>query len=241
MSSVQDHYDNLLAEVYVWMVGGFEPTAARYARFFQEAGLAPKGSALAVDLGSGPGFQSIPLADLGYRVVAIDTSQALLDELLIRKEQRAIDVVCADMMNFTAHLSSPAELVVCMTDTLLHLNSKADVAKLFQRVFDSLERDGRWVLTFRDLSRELTGADRFFRVRGDESRIFSCFLEYEPDHVVVHDLLYTRENNDWRLTKSAYRKLRLAQDWCLDALRQVGFSIEAHRVDAGMVVMIARK
>lgn len=241
MSSVQDHYDNLLADVYVWMAGGFEPTVARYSRFFQEAGLAPKGSALAVDLGSGPGFQSIPLADLGYRVIAIDTSQTLLDELLARKEHRAIDAVCADMMSFTAHLQSPAELVVCMTDTLLHLSSKADVARLFEQAFESLESGGRLVLTFRDLSHELTGTDRFFRVRSDESRIFSCFLEYEPDHVVVHDLLYTRDNDDWRLAKSSYRKLRLTQDWCVDALRQVGFSMDAHRVDAGAVVMIARK
>lgn len=241
MSSVQDHYDNLLANVYVWMSGGFEPTQQRYAKFFKRAQLAPQGAALAVDLGAGPGFQSLPLADLGYRVLAIDTSQALLNELNARKQQRDIDVICDDMLNFPAHLTSPAQLIVCMTDTLLHLGSKAEVATLFQLCTNALESGGRLVLTFRDLSRELHGADRFFHVRSDESRIFSCFVDYQPDHVLVHDLLYTRIDRDWHLSKSAYRKIRLARDECVELLRKVGFEIASYRVDDGMVTLIARK
>lgn len=241
MSSVQEHYDNLLADVYVWMSGGFEPTQQRYAQFFEDAQLTPRGAALAVDLGAGPGFQSLPLADLGYRVLAIDTSQTLLHELNARKQQRDITVVCDDMMNFRAHMSSPAQLIVCMTDTLLHLSSRAEIAKLFQQCVDALESGGSLALTFRDLSRELKGTDRFFRVRSDESRIFSCFVEYETDHVLVHDLLYTRVDGDWRLSKSAYRKLRLAPDECMESLRQVGFEIATQRVDNGLVTLIARK
>lgn len=241
MSSVQDHYDHLLADVYVWMSGGFESSQQRYAQFFSDAQLAPKQMALAIDLGAGPGFQSLPLADLGYRVLAIDTSQTLLDELNARKQQRDITTVRDDMMNFAAHMSSPAQLIVCMTDTLLHLSSRAEVEKLFQQCFDALESDGRLVLTFRDLSHELQGTDRFFRVRSDESRIFSCFVDYQPDHVWVHDLLYTRVDDDWRLSKSAYRKLRLAPHECIESLRQVGFEIVVHRVDNGMVTLISRK
>jgi SAM-dependent methyltransferase len=241
LSSVREHYDNLLADVYVWMSGGFEPTRQRYALFFEEAQLAPRGTALAVDLGAGPGFQSLPLADLGYRVLALDTSQTLLDELSARKQQRDIAVVCDDMMNFPVHMSSLAQLIVCMTDTLLHLSSRAEVGKLFQQCIDALESGGKLVLTFRDLTRELQGADRFFRVRSDESRIFSCFLDYQPDHVLVHDLLYIRVDGDWRLSKSAYRKLRLAPDECVEWLRKSGFEIASHRVDHGMVTLIAHK
>lgn len=241
MSSVQDHYDNLLADVYVWMSGGFEPTQQRYAQFFRKAQLAPQGAALAVDLGAGPGFQSLPLADLGYRVLAIDTSRALLNELNARKQQRNIDVVCDDMMNFPAHLSSSAQLIVCMTDTLLHLGSKSEVDALFQHCVNALQTGGRLVLTFRDLSREMQGTDRFFHVRSDESRIFSCFVDYRPDHVLVHDLLYTRTGGEWQLSKSAYRKLRLSRDQCVESLRMVGFDIASYRVDHGMVTLIARK
>lgn len=241
LSSVQDHYDNLLADVYVWMSGGFEPTQQRYARFFRKAQLAAQGTGLAVDLGAGPGFQSLPLADLGYRVLAIDTSRALLNELNARKQERNIDVICDDLMNFPAHLSSPAQLIVCMTDTLLHLGSKSDVEALFQHCVNALEIGGRLVLTFRDLSRELHGTDRFFHVRSDDSRIFSCFVDYRSDHVLVHDLLYSKIGSDWHLSRSAYPKLRLGRDECVESLREVGFDIASYRVDHGMVTLIARK
>lgn len=241
MRDAQDHYDKLLAAVYVWMAGGFDVALDRYTKFFADSTWTPRGSALAVDLGAGPGFQSIPLADRGYRVIAIDTSQALLDELSARKEQRNIEVVCDDMSRFRARVDSPIELIVCMTDTLLHLGSKADVSTLFQQAFEALQSGGRLVLTFRDLSRELLGTDRIFQVRSDESRIFTCFLEYEPEHVVVHDLLHTKSGNGWHLAKSAYKKLRLDPDDCTDLLRQTGFSLAGQRREGGMVVIIAQK
>jgi SAM-dependent methyltransferase len=241
LSTVQDHYDTLLADVYIWMSGGFEPARQRYTRFFEEMQLTPRGSAIAVDLGCGPGFQSLPLADLGYRVLAIDTSQALLQDLNDRKQQRDIATICDDMLRFPTHLAAPAELIVCMTDTLLHLDSKAAVTSLFQQCVDALHSGGSLVLTFRDLSRELHGADRFFRVRSDDSRIFSCFVDYQADHVLVHDLLYTRVDSDWHLSKSAYRKLRLAPNECLQSLREIGFEIASHGIDNGLVTIVARK
>ena len=44
-------------------------------------GITPARSGRAVDLGAGCGFQSIPLARLGFAVTAIDIDRKLLDEL----------------------------------------------------------------------------------------------------------------------------------------------------------------
>ena len=60
----------------------------------------------------------------------------------------------------------------------------------------------------------LTGTARFLPVRADDQRILTCFLEYGPSHVTVHDLLHEREaGGAWRLQTSAYRKLRLSPGW----------------------------
>jgi len=46
--------------------------------------------------------------------------------------------------------------------------------------------------TYRDLTKELEGLDRFIPVRSDD-KIMTCFLEYESaESVAVHDLIYTR-------------------------------------------------
>jgi hypothetical protein len=36
----------------------------------------------------------------------------------------------------------------------------------------------------------LIGEQRLIPVRNDETRILTCFLEYEPEAVLVHDILH---------------------------------------------------
>ena len=68
MSSVPEHYANLLAPVYSWMLGG--PEAAFALGESDLASLLP-GPGFAVDLGAGIGMHAIPLARAGWRVLAI--------------------------------------------------------------------------------------------------------------------------------------------------------------------------
>lgn len=118
-----------------------------------------------------------------------------------------------DLIDFDKHIQSNAELIVCMTDTLIHLDSRDRVVYLFEKVMASLEKSGRFIITFRDLSHELSELDRFIPVNSDDNTIFTCFLEYEPETVKVHDLVYRKKNGDWFLNKSFYRKLRLSKEW----------------------------
>lgn len=124
MNSVLDHYETHLAPVYVWMAGGVEHALSLgsndVAPFLDPPGLA-------VDLGAGFGMHSIPLARAGHQVLAVDTSRLLLAEL--RKHGEGLDVTAieADLLDFAAHLRRPADLILCMGDTLTHLQSTSDV------------------------------------------------------------------------------------------------------------------
>lgn len=128
-----------------------------------------------------------------------------------------------------------------MTDTLLHLDSKGRVADLFERVFIALEAKGKFILTFRDLSDELSGLDRFIPSRSDDKQILTCFLEYEPETVKVHDLLYRREGSGWVLNKSFYRKLRLSKEWVVGQLTNTGFHHIETSDNNDFVTVIATK
>ena len=127
MANVEQHYDQVLSDVYSWMYGGYDAALARYTEFFSSRGIAPKGSGRAVDLGAGCGFQSIPLARLGFAVTAIDIDRKLLDELSEHAGDADIAVMHGDLRAFEQHVHGPVELAVCMVDTLVHLESKADV------------------------------------------------------------------------------------------------------------------
>ena len=160
---------------------------------------AARQSGIAVDLGSGPGFQSIALAELGYSpVTAVDSSRELLGELQARKQSYGIETWETDITRLDwATLPENASVLVCMGDTLTHLPSKDSVQKLFTDVFEKLAAGGVFVLTYRDLTGELAGTDRFLPVQADDTRIMTCFLEYKSsDAVTVHDLVYVRGEDE---------------------------------------------
>jgi SAM-dependent methyltransferase len=242
MADVADHYQRLLADCSSWMFGDFETRAERERAFLDQHGLhAPAAGALAaVDLGAGSGHQSVALARLGWRVRAIDTSARLLEEL--RQRAAGLDVVAIqdDLSRFARHLDGPAGAIICMGDTLTHLASAETVRRLFADARAALAPGGTLVLTYRDLSRALEGTDRFIPVRADDERILTCFLEYLPEVVRVHDLLYTRTPDGWRLDKSWYPKLRLAQADVERWLGEEGFTLAGAANARGVVEIVAR-
>ncbi len=241
MATVKQHYEEVLADVYSWMYGGFENGLNRNRDFIKKHGLTPKGSALAVDLGAGSGFQTIPLAEAGYHVTAIDLSVKLLNELMVNSKDLPITIVQGDLLEFDSYVNNKPELIVCMTDTILHLDSKDMVYLLFRKVFAALEPGGRFVITFRDLTYELKDQDRFIPVRSDDNAVFTCFLEYEPETVKVHDIVYRKIDGKWNLSKSFFRKLRLSREWVEEQLIQSGFKILVSDFKNGFMTMIGQK
>lgn len=241
MSLTQDHYDRLLGPVYTWMAGGFEAAAARNRQQLVALGLTGWPRGLAVDLGCGSGFQSVPLAEAGYRVLALDLCESLLAELRDRIGSLPIRAVRDDLSNFAAHCATAPALIVCMGDTLPHLPSFEAVAALFREFACTLTPDGRVVLGFRDLAtHELKGAQRFIPVRNEPDRLFTCFLDYQPSCVEVNDLLHERVDGAWKFSASSYRKLRLDAERVAGMLTAAGLVVEHSSTEQGLVRLVAR-
>lgn len=241
MPNFQEHYESLLARHYTWLWGGFKLKAEENSTFFESKGITPALSGRAADLGCGSGFQAIPLAKAGYSVTAIDLSQPLLDELTQHGTGLDITPVQGDILALPTYCPDPLELAVCMGDTLTHLPDKSDVRKMFITVFKTLEHGGNFIISYRDLSFELTGLDRFIPIRADETANFTCFLEYHEETVTVHDLVNERTDDGWQLNKSSYSKLRLPVDWVVATLKEAGFTIAFQDIQMGLATLIAKK
>jgi SAM-dependent methyltransferase len=242
VKTVKEHYDGFLGSVYSWILGDFETAVERSASFFADLGLSPGNGATAVDLGSGSGCQSIPLARLGYDVLAVDFCQTLLSELSDHAASLPVTPVCDDIANFRAHMSAPADLIVCMGDTLVHLPDEATVVSVVDDVCRSLKPGGRFVYAIRDYFGAVpAGADRFLPIRSTADRIFTCFLDYEENSVHVHDVLHERQGDTWRMEISDYRKLRLATDTIDRRLEIGGLALSPHTRHEGMIVGIATR
>jgi len=234
-SSVSGHYENLLAPVYAWMMGGPEEAIARGHEELAQAGLLDGRIRYAVDLGAGFGMHAIPLARSGICVLAIDSSALLLKELDMNAGGIGIERARGDLRHFTHYLGGQPDLVLCLGDTLVHLPDRSSVATLMKDVAKCIAPGGRFLVSFRDYSTERNGTDRFLSVRSDEARLLTCFLEYEADTVRVHDILHEFRDGAWHMRISAYRKLRLTAEWVRAQFERCGFMVTTIPGSAGLV------
>ena len=242
MSSVENHYRSFLAERYSWMSGGHDTQVERSRKMLESVGVGGSDGRNAVDLGCGSGYQSLALAEMGFSVTAVDTSEALLEELRSRVEGQQIATVLGDMTDASVYASAaPFQVAVCMGDSLVHLDEVEHVRQMFGGLHGVLEEGGKLVLSFRDLSQELTGIDRAIPVRLDDTSLMATFLEYTDRHVNVHDMAFDRLHGEWKMAKSSYRKLRLSGDEIASMLTDIGFGDIQKSVERGFVLISAAR
>lgn len=238
MASVSEHYASLLAPIYAWMAGGLDASLARGRAELEELGVA---GSLAVDLGAGFGMHSIPLAQAGWKVLAVDSSPVLLSQLAQRANGLPIRARWGDLLQFPRLLapSEQPDLVLCMGDTLTHLEGRKSVAALARAIAGRLAPQGRFIATFRDYSQLPQGDARFIPVHADDERILTCFLEDAGSHVQVHDLLHERQDGRWNTRVGTYRKLRLAPEDARTLFEESGLRATINTAARGMVRLTA--
>src|SRR5271156_672809 len=142
MSSVTQHYENHLAPIYLWMAGGMDAAIARGQAEVEAACPRLSKNCVAIDLGAGFGMHAIPLANIGYSVLAIDSSEILLDLMRSQSGARSIRTIRDDLICFKRYVEAPVALIVCMGDTLTHLPERKSIETLFADVANALETGG---------------------------------------------------------------------------------------------------
>lgn len=238
MSSVETHYERLLAPIYLWMAGGIDNAVALGASDI--ADLLPR-VGFAVDLGAGFGMHTIPLARAGHKVLAIDSSAYLLEQLRSYTADMPVTVVSADLLRFSEHLPphQQVDLILCMGDTLTHLPTAEAISELAEAVAATLRLGGRFISTFRDYTVMPAGPSRFIPVQSDSDRIHMCFLEEVGNHVVVHDILHQRKDNKWTMQISNYEKLRISAHEVCRLFRAAGLKASVAPGPRGKVKVVA--
>jgi SAM-dependent methyltransferase len=220
------------------MAGGIEHAlslgAADVAEFLEAPGYA-------VDLGAGFGMHSIPLARSGFQVLAIDASASLLEELQRYSVGLPLHTVRGNLQDFARYLPGPADLIVCMGDTLTHLQSMQEIEQLLRDVAATLRPEGLFIATFRDYEQLPAGDWRFIPVRADGRRIHTCFLEERPEHVVVHDMVHERGADGWWMKVSSYEKLRVSGTALSRAAEAAGLRCSTEPGPRGMLLFRAWK
>lgn len=238
---VKEHYDKHLAHFYTWMTGDISKKQKEFQNFLILNGLVPTATKNAIDLGAGFGLQSIPLANIGFNVLAVDFNNKLLDELRVNATNLSIDIKSEDIRSIKTFTDRKPELICCCGDTLTHLDSKKEVKEFIGNISDTLIKDGKVLFTFRDYTKELTGNERFILLKSDDAKILTCVLNYGNEKLNVTDLFYEKSAEGWQQKISSYEKVRISPKEIVQYLEGSKMNIQLNQSINNFVTIIANK
>jgi SAM-dependent methyltransferase len=237
----KEHYDKHLADFYSWMIGDFDKAKTSFKNFCIKNEIKPIETGISIDLGAGNGIQSIALGEIGFKVKAVDFNNKLLSELKQKINGLPIEAIKDDIRNISSIANAPVDLITCCGDTVSHLETFDQLDKLIRDCYDSLTKNGKLILTFRDYSVTLTDIQRFIPVKSDDNRILTCIIDYFDTKITVTDLLHEKINGVWTQKISSYDKLRLRSDYVIKMAEDIGFSISKDENINRMIHLILQK
>ncbi len=155
-----------------------------------------------LELGGGSGRISIPLAQQGHQIIALDRMQSMLDRLQskLRKHHSlagSVKSLCADMREIPLEKSSVG-LVLAPFNALMHLYTWEDLLQCFEEVYRVLKPGGSFALDvlLPDLDwlkwdpHERHGVTPFTHPKSGEKMIYSTNHSYDPETQVCHIRIY---------------------------------------------------
>ena len=242
MPSAEEHYETHLGPVYSWMVGDIEAALARSAVELEALHLPPRSGGTALDLGAGIGLHALPLAQRGYAVTAIDSCQALLDELTMRAQDLPIKTIRADIATFGSRITEPLDVILCMGDTLTHLPELPPSKRSSRKHLQHWRREEclpqRFATTSHPRSRRSGASSWFAATRGASSPAFSSTAQSTCGSTIF---CTSAKAERWQQRVSSYPKLRLDPQWVVAKLAALGFEVRRDPGPAAMVRIVATK
>ena len=240
--AVEAHYDELLGERYTWMMGGPAACQASARALFDAAGIVAQPGDIALDLGAGAGFHARTLAERGFEVIAVESNVALLHELSEVCAGFGVAPVHGHLLADRAYRSrAPFALILCVGDTLAHLNDQEDVSRLIDLSAALLAPGGALLLQFREQPQEVRPHDCSFVVRSERDRIMECILHFDAERVWVTDVVHEWGGQLWRTIRSTYPKLRLSVDDIVCEAKAAGLTESVNTTHARQRLLVFRR
>lgn len=138
----------------------------RYAEFFNTLMEKHKGrDGILLDLACGTGTLSVLFSSLGYDVIGVDSSPAMLSEALQKSCSKGENILFLNQDMREIDLYGTINCCVCTLDSLNHLESMEDVKKTFGRVSLFMEKGGAFIF-------DINTPYKHEKVLGDNSFVF---------------------------------------------------------------------
>ncbi|MCB9451867.1 MAG: class I SAM-dependent methyltransferase [Anaerolineaceae bacterium] len=212
-----------------------------------------KGVIRVLDAACGPGTQAVPLAQLGFEVVAADPSTGMIRKARETAEQLGvsdkIEFVGVDFLRLHETVTGPFDAVVCKGNALPHLLLDEDIEAALLTFYELLRPGGTLVIGMRDFGPFMESRPRFlpgFAHENDDGEEFITFDIWEweegPPVIATQNLYIVRgKENQYDTMKQQVIFRPLSTDEVKVVLLEVGFEDIADQPDRWERVLVARK
>jgi glycine/sarcosine N-methyltransferase len=183
-----------------------------------------------LDCACGIGTQALGLAMMGFRVTGCDLSTPAIERARHEASLRNVKIQfsVADMLDLTCLGESHFDAVICMDNSLPHLQSEADLLQAAQQIRARLRTGGLLMASIRDYDRlmeerPVVQGPFFYSDQGRRRIVFQVW-DWKDDRLYVFHLYITREiETGWQTfhTSGLYRAIR--RDELVAVLTKAGF------------------
>ncbi len=180
----------------------------------------------ALDAGSGSGFHSMLLAQLGVQVTAVDVSAAMLRLVEIHAKELGLRVktVKARFQELNRMLRRKFDAVFCLGNTLVHILSTKELAKTLRTFSTLLNSDGVLFLQILNYDRILAKRDRIQSSKESVDKTFVRFYDYDEEGILFNILTLQKSAGSVEQKLKTIRLRPLLRSELLSRLQDAGFA-----------------
>lgn len=181
-----------------------------------------------LDLACGTGSISEEMAKLGYDVIGVDYSDEMLGIAIDKKFESGLNIqyLCQDMRKLDLYGSM--DVTVCALDSINHLNSLADVKKVFKNVALFSEPDGLFIFDINTLykHRNILADNTFTYETDNVFCVWENTLVKETDEVKMNlEFFELEENGLYSRSSDSFSEKAYSEESIETLLKECGFEV----------------
>lgn len=199
-----------------------EKWASYICGLLEKGGILPPARIL--ETACGTGRITLPLARAGYDVVALDTSEEMLQTAQDKLRESALSAhfVCADMRDFT--MPRPVSAIISACDGFNYLAEEGDAVRFFALCAENLMPGGMLLFDISSHKKltETIGNNVFY----DDGDVVTCLWRNQISGDLLHiDLtLFVREGKLYRRMDEEHVQRAYKKEDVVQMLKNTGFS-----------------
>lgn len=221
--SVEEFYD-ALAPDYDTMTG-FEKRFIQEKPFFRLL-VERYGIHTALDAGSGTGFHSLLLAQLGAQVTAVDVSGDMLQGVTSHAEQMNLEITTlrSNFLDLEKVLKQEFDAVFCMGNSLAHLLTEEQLRTTVRNFFSLTKPSGILFIQNLNYDRIVAQRERIQSVKESGDKTFVRFYDYGEHRLSFNILTIERGEDQVRQSLRSVQLRPLLSHELVRLLMERGFS-----------------